>query len=137
MLSSQLSSRHFCWFQAPLLVSFMRNTNMVSMLWFKFILGLMFFELVSIVFVIVPHYGNEYMTKENKIWTSFKNFAPRLNLNDEPHRLETWKYCLWINLLEHLISLASFPERFLTFYHNENTLYWDKLNSHLLLMTKI
>ena len=40
---------------------------MVSMLWFKFILGLMFFELVSIVFVIVPHYGNEYMTKENKI----------------------------------------------------------------------
>ena len=40
---------------------------MVSMLWFKFILGLMFFELVSIVFAIVPHYGNEYMTKENKI----------------------------------------------------------------------
>jgi len=42
----------------------------------------MFFELVSIiVFAIVPHYGNEYMTKENKIWTSFKNFAPKLNLN--------------------------------------------------------
>ena len=41
---------------------------MVSMLRFKFILGLMFFELVSIiVFAIVPHYGNEYMTKENKI----------------------------------------------------------------------
>ena len=36
----------------------------------------MFFELVSIiVFAIVPDYGNEYMTKENK------NFAPKLNLN--------------------------------------------------------
>ena len=28
--------------------------------------GLMFLELVSILFPIVPHYGNEYMTKENK-----------------------------------------------------------------------
>ena len=37
----------------------------VHMLWFKFILGLMFFELVSILFRIVPDYGNEYMTKEN------------------------------------------------------------------------
>ena len=36
------------------------------MLWFKFILGLMFFELVSILFAIVPDYGSEYMTKENK-----------------------------------------------------------------------
>ena len=51
------------------------------MLWCKFILGLMFFELVSILFAIVPDYGNEYMTKENKNWTSFKNFAPKLNLN--------------------------------------------------------
>ena len=41
----------------------------------------MFFELVSILFAIVPGYGNEYMTKENKYWTSFKNFAPKLNLN--------------------------------------------------------
>ena len=38
----------------------------MHMLWFKFILGLMFFELVSILFAIVPDYGNEYMTKENK-----------------------------------------------------------------------
>ena len=38
----------------------------------------MFFELV--LFVIVPDYGNEYMTKENKNWTSFRNFAPKLNL---------------------------------------------------------
>ena len=29
------------------------------MLWFKFILGLMFFELVSILFAIVPDYGND------------------------------------------------------------------------------
>ena len=43
--------------------------------------GLMVFELVSILFAIVPDYGNEYMTKENKNWTSFKNFAPKLNLN--------------------------------------------------------
>ena len=38
----------------------------IHLLWFKFILGLMFFELVSILFAIVPDYGNEYMTKENK-----------------------------------------------------------------------
>ena len=44
----------------------------------------MFFELFSISFVIVPGYGNEYMTKENKNntnWTSFTNFAPKLKLN--------------------------------------------------------
>jgi len=51
------------------------------MLWFKFILGLKVFELVSILFAIVPDYGNEYMTKENKNWTSFKIFAPKLNLS--------------------------------------------------------
>jgi len=51
------------------------------MLWFKFILGLKFFELVSILFAIVPDYGNEYTRKEKKNWTSFKNFAPKLNLN--------------------------------------------------------
>ena len=45
------------------------------MLWFKFILGLKFFEMVSILFAIVPDYGNEYTTKEKK------NFAPKLNLN--------------------------------------------------------
>ena len=53
----------------------------IYMLWFKFILGLKFFELVSILFAIVPDYGNEYTTKENKNCTSFKNFAPKLNLN--------------------------------------------------------
>ena len=36
------------------------------MLWFKFVLGLMFFELVSVLFGIVPHYGNAHTTKENK-----------------------------------------------------------------------
>ena len=34
------------------------------MLWFKFIHGVMFFELVSISFAIVLDYGYEYMTKE-------------------------------------------------------------------------
>ena len=29
-------------------------------------LDLMFFDLVSILFTIVPDYGNEYMTEENK-----------------------------------------------------------------------
>ena len=53
----------------------------IYMLWFKFVLGLMFFELVSVLFAIVPHYGNEYTTKENKNETSLKNFAPKLNLN--------------------------------------------------------
>ena len=54
---------------------------MLAMLWLKFVLGLMFFELVSILFAIFPEYGNEYTTKENKNWTSFKNFAPKLNVN--------------------------------------------------------
>ena len=38
--------------------SFMLNN--MHMLWFKFFLGLMFFELVSILFAIVLDYGNEY-----------------------------------------------------------------------------
>jgi len=36
------------------------------MLWFKFILGLIFFELVPILFAIVSDYGNKYMTKEKE-----------------------------------------------------------------------
>ena len=32
----------------------------------------MFFKLFSILFAIVPDYGNEYMTKENRNWTSLK-----------------------------------------------------------------
>ena len=38
----------------------------------------MFFELVPILFAIAPDYGNEYMTKEDKNGTRFKNFAPKL-----------------------------------------------------------
>ena len=45
-------------------------------MWFKFILGLIFFELVSILFTIVPDYGNENMTKEDKNWTTFKILPP-------------------------------------------------------------
>ena len=41
----------------------------------------MFFELVSVLLAIVPDYGNEYMTKGNNNWTSFKNFTPKLDLN--------------------------------------------------------
>ena len=37
----------------------------MDMLWFKFIPGLMFFELVSILFAIVPDYGNG--TRQRKI----------------------------------------------------------------------
>ena len=58
------------------------------MLWFRFILGFMCFELVSIWFANVPDYGNEYMTKENKNWTSFKNFAPKLNSNHKIYLLK-------------------------------------------------
>ena len=45
--------------------SFMLNN--MHMLWFKFFLGLMFFELVSILFAIVLDYGNEYWQKNIKI----------------------------------------------------------------------
>ena len=62
-------------------VQTMLYTIYLYMLWFIFILGLKSFELVSILFAIVPDYGNEYMTKENKNGTSFNNFAPKLNLN--------------------------------------------------------
>ena len=44
------------------------------MLWLKFILGLKFFQLVSIVFANVPDYGNEYTTKKKiKIEPVLKN----------------------------------------------------------------
>ena len=57
------------------------------MLWFKFIFGLMFFELVSILFAIVPDHGIEYVTKKKKKnWTSFQNFAPKLNLNHNKYK---------------------------------------------------
>ena len=61
------------------------------LLWFKFILGLKFFELVSILFAIVPDYGNEYTTKESKSWTSFKNFTSKLNLNHSIFITIIWK----------------------------------------------
>ena len=36
------------------------------MFWFKFILGLKFFGLVSILFAIVPDYGNEIIHNKSK-----------------------------------------------------------------------
>ena len=59
--------------------------NLLEVWFFLFeiiiILALVLFELVSILFAIVPEYENEYITKENKNWTSFKDVAPKLNLN--------------------------------------------------------
>ena len=68
----------------------------MNLLWFKFILGLKLFELVSILFAIVPDYGNTYTTKEHKNWTSFKNFAPKLNLNHNKSTLNIYKILMHI-----------------------------------------
>ena len=55
------------------------NTDCVlkEVLWFKFIYGVFWTGFNFIV--IVPDYDNKYMTKEDKNWTSLKNFAPKLN----------------------------------------------------------
>ena len=37
----------------------------MHMLWFKSILGLTFLDLVSILFALVPDYGNAYVTGQN------------------------------------------------------------------------
>lgn len=37
-----------------------------DLLWFKFVLGLTFFELLSVLLPIVLDYGNRGKTKENK-----------------------------------------------------------------------
>ena len=50
--------------------------------------------MVSILFAIVPEYGNEYTTKEDKNWTCFKNFAPKLNLNHNIYDVNTWIWCI-------------------------------------------
>jgi len=48
----------------------------------------MFFELVSILFAIIPDYGNEYVTKEHKNQTGFKIWHQKyLNLN---HNTANW-----------------------------------------------
>ena len=66
----------------------------------------MFFELVSILFaIIVPDYDNEYMTKENKNWTSFKNFTPQLNLN---HNISIM-YCMGLSLIHITTSFQLAP----------------------------
>ena len=66
---------HMLWFKFILGLMFLELVSIylplfqimqMNMLWFKFVLGLMFFELVSVLFAIVPHYSNEYTTKENK-----------------------------------------------------------------------
>ena len=81
----------------------------MGMLWRKFILGLMFFELVSILFAIVPDYGNEYMTKENKNWNSFKNVAPKLNLSHN-------RYMNCVSALDYITLGACWAEPFTEIY---------------------
>jgi len=78
----------------------------------------MFFELVSILFAIVPDYSNDYMTKQNNNWTSFKNFAPKLNLNhniNNVHHFDHLKNILTVMCLPELAhgaSLLSTAEHF-------------------------
>ena len=75
----------------------------------------MFFELVSILFAIVPDYGNEYMTKENKNWTSFKNFAPKLNLNHNNYTLpEQLLFVIWNQYCFRICKSALFYLRLFT-----------------------
>jgi len=81
----------------------------MGMLWLKFILGLMFFELVSILFAIVPDYGNEYTTKENKNWNSFKNLAPKLNFNHN-------RYMNCVSALHYITLVACWAEPFTEIY---------------------
>ena len=77
--------------------------------WLKFILGLMFFELVSILFAIVPDYGNVYTTKQNKNWNSFKNFAPKLNFNHN-------RYMNCVSALHYITVVACWAEPFTEIY---------------------
>jgi len=46
-------------------------------LWFKFVFGWTIFELVSILFAILPDYGNEYMIKEIKNELVLKILHPK------------------------------------------------------------
>jgi len=59
----------------------------------------MFFELISMLFAIVPDYGNDYMTKENKNWTSFKNFALKL-CKFKPQHIQNTLQQTWLEAWE-------------------------------------
>ena len=65
----------------------------------------MFFELVSILFAIVPDYVNDYMTKENKNWTSSKNFAPKLNLNHNIY-MKKFLHADWLRACQLIPNIA-------------------------------
>ena len=77
----------------------------------------MFFDLVSILFTIVPDYGNEYMTEENKNWTSLKKFPPKLNFNHNVYpglqaNFKNWSVTKWLSemlseLQHHLIIIIN------------------------------
>ena len=44
---------------------------------------------------MVADYGNEYTTKVNKNWTSFKNFAKKRNLNHNIYVFASYNLSLW------------------------------------------
>ena len=72
----------------------MKLTAMILMymLWFKFVLGLMFFELVSVLFAIDPHYGNEYTTK--KKLNQFEKFCTKTTF--KPQHIYCMKTKEWM-----------------------------------------
>ena len=59
----------------------------------------MFFELISMLFAIIPDYGNDYMTKENKNWTSFKIFALKLR-KFKPQHIQNTLQQTWLEAWE-------------------------------------
>ena len=73
----------------------------------------MFFELVSILFAIVPDYGNEYMTKKKKL-IQFKSFCTKTKFKPQhiysfvEFQVFTEKKinCSW----PHLVIVESFVE---------------------------
>ena len=67
----------------------------------------MFFELVSTLCAIVPDYANEYMTKENKNWTRFKNFAPKLNLNHNIYISYNMRLILLTKVADSMMKVSS------------------------------
>ena len=55
--------------------------NCVSVLWFKFFLGLKIFKPVSCLFSFIADFDKEYKTKKDKKQTGLKNFIAMKNLN--------------------------------------------------------
>ena len=86
------------------------------MLWFKLILGLMFFELVSINFYLALFqiYANEYITNKNKNWTSLKNFCIKTKFNPQHLFLPLLKVILGVEWEWKLTNWSSKSSKLLT-----------------------